>query len=479
MKKSFITVTSLLLLVSFSLFSCASKEKDLPDQGITAPEEIAESDVSAADENSSETLESETIDSQETDTSETADNPESFETTESENTEETETTADEEEELEEIIEPEVFEEELPEIIEEETVPQIEEEKAEPLTEEENSEITELETISEELEEIIDVTEDKTAENEDEVIEVADETSDEVESLDDEASAEEDKIDEEEKIEITPSRSVTLKNGESLDVEYPGKGWIYLGCTDGSKNLISSGRKSGTGTTSFTLIARVPGTVILHFYKEDILAGKYIDDFLEVNVSDVKSRASVHVKAPSYSEAVPAKPETKKTEKAPEVKQEPVQEETTETKEPEPEKESEPVTKAVKKVEPVKKPEPAIKPVEPAPKAETKAAPKAEEKKEIPVLSAEEYLSRAKKAIDEKNYTEGYNNLQNFLTITENNKDEGLYLLAGIYEGNSKYRDIKKSVETYEEITNNYPLSKFWDDANKRAIYLKRFYINIR
>ncbi len=95
------------------------------------------------------------------------------------------------------------------------------------------------------------------------------------------------------------------------------------------------------------------------------------------------------------------------------------------------------------------------------------------------LSAEDYLSRAKKASDEKNYTEMYNNLQNFLLLAETNRDEGLFLMAQLYEGNSEYRNIKKSVETYEELTNSYPLSKYWDDANKRVIYLKRFYINIR
>ena len=95
------------------------------------------------------------------------------------------------------------------------------------------------------------------------------------------------------------------------------------------------------------------------------------------------------------------------------------------------------------------------------------------------LSAEDYLLRAKKALDEKNFTEGYNNLQNFLLLAETNRDEGLFLLAQLFEGNSEYRNIKKSVETYEELTNSYPLSKYWDDANKRVIYLKRFYINIR
>lgn len=73
----------------------------------------------------------------------------------------------------------------------------------------------------------------------------------------------------------------------------------------------------------------------------------------------------------------------------------------------------------------------------------------------------------------------YNNLTNFLAISESNRDEALFLLGQLYEGNSEYRNIKKSVETYEELTENYPVSPYWEDANKRVVYLKRFYINIR
>ena len=46
-------------------------------------------------------------------------------------------------------------------------------------------------------------------------------------------------------EIIPSRSVTLKKFEYLDVTYPGTGWIYMGLTDNSKDIAYFGRKLGT------------------------------------------------------------------------------------------------------------------------------------------------------------------------------------------------------------------------------------------
>ena len=92
----------------------------------------------------------------------------------------------------------------------------------------------------------------------------------------------------EKSEIIPSRSVSMKNYQYLDIVYPGNGWIYLGESDNSKNFIFYGRKLGGKDTSFTLRSKNPGRFILHFYKNDALTGNFIDDYLEVIVDDEKS-----------------------------------------------------------------------------------------------------------------------------------------------------------------------------------------------
>ena len=113
----------------------------------------------------------------------------------------------------------------------------------------------------------------------------------------------------EEIVIIPSRSVSLKKGETLVITYPGQGWIYMGTTSEYNNLASRGRKLGTGDTTYTLLAKEEGTQIHHFYKVDNLSGQYIDDYIEVTVLNKKGNSATVVNAPDYKEVVPKKPES--------------------------------------------------------------------------------------------------------------------------------------------------------------------------
>lgn len=492
MKKTLKYVAVSLLFTGF-LYSCASS-KQAPDSVI--PEtEIAEETPGLE-----ETEEDKASEAEQTSESEQASETEQEESEENLSTEETPAEDAETEtafeELEPIEEPEIFEEELPEITEEElssgdgdqnpeleeiqvlVVPEEIEEIPSELSETENPE-TEANGKTEAFEtDTANSAEDSEKDDspKDELQSTFDGIKDEVEGL--EESSDQPLENEEEKTpekEIVPSRTVTLKNGESLDVEYPGKGWVYLGCTDGSRNLTSAGRKLGEKNTKFTLIARTPGTVILHFYKEDILSGNYIDDYLEVTVKETKSKPSVHVKAPDYSEVVPKKPEKKNPEP---VKKEAVKtEETEKTSAASPEQprpvppKEEPSYREPPKKEIV--PEKPIKEVPPVPKAEP--APS----NEAPALSPSEYLSKARKAFDENNFQESYNNADLFMTVSDRNRDEGLFLLGQIFEASWEKKDVKKAIDYYNQLKENYPQSRYWEDANKRVIYLQRFYINIR
>ena len=125
-----------------------------------------------------------------------------------------------------------------------------------------------------------------------------------------ASKEEIPLTEEEKPEetesIMPSRSVTVKINQYLDVTYPGKGWTYIG-EENKKDIFNYfGRKLAAKNTTFSLRAKKAGETFLHFYKNDALTGEYIDDYLKVTVEDKKSTG--RVKAPSYADIVPAKPQ---------------------------------------------------------------------------------------------------------------------------------------------------------------------------
>ena len=66
----------------------------------------------------------------------------------------------------------------------------------------------------------------------------DEKSEEFIQVESENSLDENQTEEiQEKSEIIPSRSVSMKNYQYLDIVYPGNGWIYLGESDNSKNFI--------------------------------------------------------------------------------------------------------------------------------------------------------------------------------------------------------------------------------------------------
>lgn len=110
--------------------------------------------------------------------------------------------------------------------------------------------------------------------------------------------------------VVPSRSVVMDNRQYLDIVYPGSGWVYLGevTPDGytvQKPLLTYfGRRRNNNDTSFTLRSGTPGTTILHFFKQDVLTAVFIDDYLEVTVTDTVAESGSRQIAPSYADIIP-------------------------------------------------------------------------------------------------------------------------------------------------------------------------------
>lgn len=435
---------------------CASKATDtVPEDLISESIEIGLED----EENQVEETQEEDFSTDENQSLEENDETEG----ESEETEAEENLFDEDQ-LEEIDEPVVRDAPLEDEAEDSEGDHSQEEEASTVETVEIEELEIIPVITDEDEET--VLEDNNLSSDD-VMDVEDEIS-LVTEEDEEESLSEETEEQPEDAEIIPSRTVKIRIGEYLDVEYPGRGWVYLGITDLSKNVTYFGRKLGTENTKYTFLGKEGGTVILHFYKEDVLTGTYIDDYLEVEIDFEKTTSKVHVTAPAYSEIVP-KPVAKNTEKEPEVKTE---------EKPTKEKDTLSENQTVVKKAPVKSKENTVSQKEPASKEEP-AKESVKEETLLPALSPDELLSAAKKDFENKNYESSLENVQAFLLTAPSNADEGWYLLGQIYESNSPVRDIKKAVEAYEKITSSYPASQLWDDANKRSVYLKRFYINVR
>ena len=294
-------------------------------------------------------------------------------------------------------------------------------------------------------------------------------------------------------EILPSRSVSLKKGETLVITYPGSGWIYMGSTSEYNNLASRGRKLGTTDTKYTLLAKEAGTQIHHFYKVDNLTGEYIDDYIEVTVLEKKGNSSTVVNAPEYSQVVPKKPETpaKATPKATPVQTNETTEQTSEqtasqalvTPTDTTTKTSATSTKSTtdtsKTSTSTTKTQSKTQTQEDVIEVETEdTVIVIDEEETEEVINLEPFLEKARTSVSSKKYDDAYTALTQYLEFSTDNRDEALYLLGQVFESDSKYKDIKQAVETYQTLCDSYPASKYWDAANKRIVYLKRFYINI-
>ena len=316
----------------------------------------------------------------------------------------------------------------------------------------------------------------------------DEKTEEFIQVESENSLDENQTEEmQEKSEIIPSRSVSMKNYQYLDIVYPGNGWIYLGESDNSKNFIFYGRKLGGKDTSFTLRSKNPGRFILHFYKNDALTGNFIDDYLEVIVDDEKSSSNEHILCPMYKEIVPPKYEKNQVKDENLQKEELLQEnqntteaspqEKTPTEKEEQDIQGKTVIQNASSLQDENSLEKTVSP-ENSLKSENPQNPLETQKEEIESLPVELLLDKAQELYEQKNYEEAKKVLDKFMLSSVSKIDEALFLQGKILEAKSPVQNIKGAVDSYDLIVKRYPKSKFWTQANKRSIYLKRFYINI-
>lgn len=293
--------------------------------------------------------------------------------------------------------------------------------------------------------------------------------------------------------IKPSRSMTIKKNQYIDITYPGTGWIYLGQKDNKKDFTFFGRKLGGKDTSFTLRAKNPGTYLLHFYKNDPLTNSYIDDYLEVIVENKETSSTEHILAPNYATIVPPKvtitAETRKENKKQNInktvdenknKQQKTQEEQTQNV-----ASQKPIDSSVKTVIQTQDEENTneISETSNTPNIiETKQAENNTQKKpnqNLDKLKETELLALAKKQFTNKEHSNALYTLEKFFEKAVSKIDEGLFLQGQILESKSDVQNIKGAIDSYELIVKSYPASAYWTQANKRTIFLKRFYINIR
>lgn len=318
-------------------------------------------------------------------------------------------------------------------------------------------------------------------------------------LQEDASKASEQINEQQKKEeiIIPSRNIKIKNNQFVEINYPGTGWIYLGETERQNNLLFFGRKIQNDNTTFTLKSKKSGTAILHFYKNDSLSGKYIDDYIEVQIENESATDNTPVVSPEYAKIIPPKP-IKTVQKTDEELPKNISPNEEETKAqyystPEP-VEKKPLPKEDFDIQTIIKnadnpenyqqknslntnssnTEQNIKDLNSIQNESTSLS-----QPQITYNSLDELFDKAKKAFDEKKYEEALLLVRLFLEESSSRIDEALFLEAQILETKSSVQNIKEAINDYDIIISDWPQSDFWSKAKKRSTYLKRFYIDIR
>lgn len=318
-------------------------------------------------------------------------------------------------------------------------------------------------------------------------------------LQEDASKASEQINEQQKKEeiIIPSRNIKIKNNQFVEINYPGTGWIYLGETERQNNLLFFGRKIQNDNTTFTLKSKKSGTAILHFYKNDSLSGKYIDDYIEVQIENESATDNTPVVSPEYAKIIPPKPikTVQKTDEELPKNISPNEEQTKmqyySTPEPE-EKKSLPkedfdIQTIIKNADNSENyqqknslnsnssnTEQNIKDLNSIQNESTSLS-----QPQITYNSLDELFDKAQKAFDEKKYEEALLLVRLFLEESSSRIDEALFLEAQILETKSSVQNIKEAINDYDIIISDWPQSDFWSKAKKRSTYLKRFYIDIR
>ncbi|UTD12554.1 outer membrane protein assembly factor BamD [Treponema denticola] len=258
-----------------------------------------------------------------------------------------------------------------------------------------------------------------------------------------------------------SRSVKLYTGQRLEVVYPGEGWVYLGESSAQKGIKYQQRKLQSGTSIFHFGAGDEGSYILNFSYFDVFSDNFISDSIAVHVEKAKTKLNNTVKAPDYKGPINTqkenKPDLKKENKYDEVLAgTPLKAES---------------SSSAKKNE--------NKKVYDAPDLITVTEKSESKTSGQDFKSAAEMLDMIRGYISEGNAVSALNSTEDFFKNYSVNLDEALFLRGQAYELNGPNKNVKKALEAYQTLTKAYPESKFWDKADARIRYIKKFYIDIK
>ena len=222
----------------------------------------------------------------------------------------------------------------------------------------------------------------------------------------------------------PTRTLQVPVNKAFDVRLPGTNWMFLGEIEKPNIIRYIKRDNLFNETVFSLLAEKEGRAIVQFYRQDAIANAGQNEYIEIiasaeTQSPQETLTDAPVSANTQSNTQSNSPQTAQNQSAPNL--------------------------------------PQLSP----------------EKQAANALQSK--LAQAKQAYSAQDFDKAAALIGEFLDMTEDALDEGLFLKGQIYEAKSPVRNIKTALAAYEELVNNMPFSPLVKNAKERIAYIKRFY----
>ena len=286
-----------------------------------------------------------------------------------------------------------------------------------------------------------------------------------------------------------SRMVAVEEKQRLELTYPGHGWVYVGEQTSQPGLKYEQRKLQDENSIFMFTAEKKGDYILHFSYFDVFTNEFVTDAVAVSVSAARSTAAkAMVKAPDYqteadSDATEAQANKNTQAAASQSSSNSTANTGTGTTTHTVQAASEaPQTASTGSQSKTSEQAMTAGTAEAASSAagntgdSTGQSPTAASEE---VLSPDQLLEKARTAIAAADAGTALTYLNNFFTTAEEKLDEGWLLKGRAYELNGSMRNIRLALDAYRTLTDDFPQSKYWAEADARIRYITGFYINIQ
>ena len=283
-----------------------------------------------------------------------------------------------------------------------------------------------------------------------------------------------------------SRMVAVEEKQRLELTYPGHGWVYVGEQTSQPGLKYEQRKLQDENSIFMFTAEKKGDYILHFSYFDVFTNEFVTDAVAVSVSAARSTAAkAMVKAPDYQSGADSDAtETQAKKNTKESASQPSSSSTANTGSGTTTHTAQAASKAPQAAGSDSQSKSSEMTAETSGTASVTAGNTGDSTGQAPaaseeVLSPDQLLEKARTAIAAADAGTALTYLDNFFTTAEEKLDEGWLLKGRAYELNGSMRNIRLALDAYKTLTDGFPQSKYWAEADARIRYITGFYINIR